>query len=368
MCYVPMNPAVPENQRHALRPVASVACLAFIITAALACSREEAPHPLLAEVSDSAGITIVDNRDPLWDSASRWMVDTEPLLQIGDDAGAPDYQFGRISAIARLSNGSIVVADQMTQQISVFDSAGTLIRKAGGKGKGPGEFTGLFRIVPMAADSFLAWDFAQHRGTIYRRDGSRARDLTPTIRGSRFNRPVFMRMLKDGSFAAVVQAAPPLESAGYAPRRGGYWIALAVFDSNAVLKDTIGEFAITKCPGIEQECQRGTFAPTGYAFAAHQRAYYGFSDVFDVAVFDLEGRMIRRIRRHVEPVPITDTFRDSIHAATVERADPGHRQELRRTLSNRPQDTIMPLFRSIGTDVDANLWVGIVDAPYQMSL
>jgi hypothetical protein len=297
---------------------------------------------------------------------ARWRIEEEPVLHIGSADGDPVYQFGRVAVATRLGNGTVLVVDEMTQAMSLFDSAGQYIRRIGGRGKGPGEYTALYRIVRLPADSFLAWDLEQNRGTVYSADGGRVRNLPSSTRGTRYSDPDVMTALPDGRFIAATSAGPPIETPGFTPRHGGYWRALAILDHNGALVDTIGEYSIAPCPGTAQECSRSLFAPQGYYAVTPARVYYGFNDAMDIAVFDLDGRMNTRIRRDVEPVTITDAVRDSVYEAMIERTDPRDRQRLRRSLETLPRDSVMPRFGPLRADAVGNLWVVNITEPYQM--
>jgi hypothetical protein len=56
-----------------------------------------------------------------------WTVSAQPTLEIGDDAD-PRKQFTRIGRVARLSDGSIVVANGESQELRLFSVRGEYLR------------------------------------------------------------------------------------------------------------------------------------------------------------------------------------------------------------------------------------------------
>lgn len=69
----------------------------------------------------------------------------DPELVIGS-ADTPETAFSDIQHIAVGDDGSLFVAERLTDEIKVFDAAGEPTAILGGRGGGPGEFTGLERL------------------------------------------------------------------------------------------------------------------------------------------------------------------------------------------------------------------------------
>lgn len=112
----------------------ALSTLAVVWSVALACSR--APR---------------EGNEP---SAPQWTVSAEPAVVIGRE-GDTHYEFSRVSGVAFLPDGSVVVADAGPQEIRVYDADGTYLRTFGGAGDGPGEF-GMLSAVKARGDSILA--------------------------------------------------------------------------------------------------------------------------------------------------------------------------------------------------------------------
>ena len=128
--------------------LASTAVLPFFATS---CSPDGRGTAWGGTVTDSAGIRIVRNpAEGLWGPDEGWIF-TE-VLRIGADVGDPDYEFGHVTSIQVDPEGLIYVFDRMASEIRVYDQAGAFLRSMGGRGEGPGEFSG------GAAGAFLTRD------------------------------------------------------------------------------------------------------------------------------------------------------------------------------------------------------------------
>ena len=87
-------------------------------------------------------------------------------LRIGSMSGDSDA-FGRISYTALRRNNGVLVADDQTHRISVFDETGRLVKQIGRQGKGPGEFDLPWLVAALAGDSIAVWDAGLARISIF---------------------------------------------------------------------------------------------------------------------------------------------------------------------------------------------------------
>ena len=112
---------------------------------------------------DSAAIQIVENRGNLWSAVAGWALSAQPVLRIGAQSGQAQYLFDRISGIAVLNNGSIVVGNAGGSTIRWFDPEGTFLFERGRRGEGPGEFQGMGPIRRGPGNTIVATDRINRR-------------------------------------------------------------------------------------------------------------------------------------------------------------------------------------------------------------
>jgi len=121
---------------------------------------------------DSAGIEIIENYGtPLWGEGEGWTF-TE-VLRIGVVEGAPEYEFGRITGIAVLSDRRVVVADAMAQELRFFSPDGAHELTMGRKGQGPGEFgSGFLQPYVGPGDTLIVRDRGNQQMHVIAPDGT----------------------------------------------------------------------------------------------------------------------------------------------------------------------------------------------------
>ncbi len=170
--------------------MATLSSLALALT--VGCRTDERTSVMI-EV-DSAGVRIVTS-DPLGSDAM-CALGVEPAFLVGADEDDDALWFTEVAGVARLSDGSVAVADRGTGQVRIFDSDARHSRTMGGRGEGPGEFRTLWGISVLADDTLWATDMSSSRHSIFSAEGS-------WIRAVRFN-PVYNQLQ---SWAAGVLAS-----------------------------------------------------------------------------------------------------------------------------------------------------------------
>lgn len=113
-------------------------------------------------------------RDAAPGSVPVWRLSSEPLLEIGVVEGDTNYELFQATSSIRLDDGRIVVANGR-RELRFYDASGRFVLRAGGRGRGPGEFSWLLRIYRYGADSILALDWAGNRVSVFDTQGKYAR-------------------------------------------------------------------------------------------------------------------------------------------------------------------------------------------------
>lgn len=103
------------------------------------CAAGDARTGFTVEVRDSAGVQIVENRGAEVPD-SMVLRDATEELRIGTLEGPPELQLHQVTGLAVDSRGNILVGDNGSGTVKVFDADGRFLRALGGRGSGPGEF------------------------------------------------------------------------------------------------------------------------------------------------------------------------------------------------------------------------------------
>lgn len=108
---------------------------------------------------------------------AQWRVDPRPILDITGTDSAGNVLIGVPAGAARLSDGTIAVADRPAGQLRFFSPIGNLLRTAGHTGRGPGEFVAISWLGQCGADSLHVWDLAQRRLSVIAGSGQVVRQI-----------------------------------------------------------------------------------------------------------------------------------------------------------------------------------------------
>ncbi len=151
--------------------------LAIAIVAVLACG-DGAPADRTATMfTDSAGIQIAAS-DP-WTAEAHCAIGDQPILSIGSREGDEAHLLYQVRGAARLSDGSVAVVDGSSREIRVFSETGAHLVSMGGRGEGPGEFSGPWLLWVLPGDTLWVGDYLPWRFNIFSADGVFTRSVAP---------------------------------------------------------------------------------------------------------------------------------------------------------------------------------------------
>lgn len=147
---------------------------ALLTLLATACDERAAPAPTI-EI-DSAGVRIV-TIDP-FASDALCSLSEEPTFYVGDSEDSDEQWFTRVLGVARLSDGSVAVADDYSMEVRIFDPSGAHVRSMGREGEGPGEFKRLWQMWRLQGDTLWVGDYRPWRYQVYASTGEWVRTVT----------------------------------------------------------------------------------------------------------------------------------------------------------------------------------------------
>lgn len=340
-----------------------VPLLPVLILLSSGCGRE-ARSPDLVLVRDSAGVEIVENGGAAWKPGAGWRLSPEPSREIGEAEGADEYRFVRITGALRRSDGAIVVADAGVHELRFYDARGSFVRRAGGKGQGPGEFEQMgsaFQL--MRGDSLVAYDVQLRRFSFFSSEGEFLRASTFDWSPTGFPRPV--GVLDDGSLLVSINGVIAQGATKEGLVRHPATYLRATFDGEVL--DTVATV-----PGSEQyvAASAGGLAVTPPLFGRYpvqalrgDRIAVASNDAYEVSVYSAAGALERVIRRAREPRPITDADWDGLMRRNLEGMDSEWRGDVQATYRKMTRPPAMPFFSSALFDDAGNLWLESFRAP-----
>lgn len=339
-------------------PRGVVLALALAPLAAGACGEEE-PDPVV--VRDSAGVEVVESRDPAWEPGGGWRVAPTPLLSIGaddGDEGGEGQRLFRVGDALRLPDGRFLVEDGGSSEVRVFGPDGALLHAIGGEGEGPGEL-GRLAGVAVSGDSLFALDSGRGRISLFDLSGAFRLSFRLDPTGDPV-RPLRMYGLlgrfSDGSFLL----APRFYPGDMRDRPTLYWDSVPhlVYGPRGAVRDTIGPFGGLEIFATREFSTTPPFAHHAVAALREDRFVVGRSFAWRLEVYGPTGRLLRVVRRTEAPPPVTS---DAARRVLEERLQRIEDEEARRRARDGYEalelPERMPAYAGLAIDRQGGLWV-----------
>lgn len=260
-------------------------------------------------VGDSVGIEVVETGPGWRNRTPRWSLDSLPAVVIAPESPRGEYLLERVGDVQRLDDGRWAVENRGSREIYFFDPAGRFLDRSGGEGHGPDEFHRSTEGLDVCDEGhILVWV----RGTAVtlRPDGlvSDRRDLPNDAWLGQGTYSVPAGANEDCSRILVNRWyggwAPQDEPGPVVVKTQLLWV-----DLDAERVDTIAV----------RTGSQGLRMPDGHvadvlAFALRSSwavrgdmAYWGLGDRPEYTVLNPAGDVVRIVRWHAAPEPVTDS-------------------------------------------------------------
>lgn len=327
--------------------------VALLALALVACGGEKEAGSGVV-VRDSAGVTIVESRTPLWAPGTGWEVAPEAFVSIGT-TGAPDTELHHVVGATRASDGRIIVANAGTSTIRFYDPQGRYIRDVGGEGEGPGEFARMAWLHRFSEDSLIVSDAGLRRLSIFDVEGrfSRSFRLDHAVAFPEFP-------LADGRLAASTRDLVPRSQLQTGVNRDSTTVLM--FSMEGIAGDTVGRFPTAETylwvEGTNVMVVPYPLARTVVLTSFGDGFYFGSSDAYEIRAYAADGSVERIIRRAEVLRPATRADIEAFQAEALANArSQDDRRQLERAFGAMSFRETLPAFLDIVVDADGYLWV-----------
>ena len=358
------GPRPTLSRRRAACPPLVFVLAASVATNASACASGDADS-VLVEARDSAGVRI---------STYDVEAGTVPVhaaleahdLQIGVRDGEPERSFTSIVGLARLPDGSIVVADAGASALRLFDADGAYRETWGGRGDGPGELAALTSLAGTASDTVLAWDAQSRRLTAFA--PGRGMLGTTTLSDERAGRPIRVLRLDDGSLVTWSRVVTGTFGVMNEPTMDLDSIRIEHLNAAGAPLDTIGVVAdrewvreITGSGGtvLAMYASERPLGAAAHVATDGTRVILGRSSAWEITWRRADGAIETAVRVEGVQQPATA----EILAAHLQKRlselpdDPETVRRMRALYDDFPPVERLPAFERLLVDPDGNAWV-----------
>lgn len=314
---------------------------------------------------DSAAIRIVESAAPVWGEGQGWQVASMPEVVIGasssPDEGRDEIPLYRVQGARFLPEGGIVVANAGTSEVLVFDAAGTLAGRFGGRGEGPGEVRNIVGLHVCSGDSIAVHSrLTLH---LFDRDGTFARRAEYRWGGQ----PAPVQGVSTNCRRALVQQRSRMPPVG---RQGVIEDAFAWVDAFSEAIDTVATAGLLEAwTRTFDGGARPWVIPWGTSGRTHatrnDRFVVGNGRIPELRRYDPSGGLqsIVRWARQPQPVSARDRRRYSERRMEFLAWAPAGEPETRLlfpALDEYPEDpTHKPLFDRLLLDNRGGIWARV---------
>ncbi len=320
------------------------------------------PEPPI--VSDSAGITIVENFEPQWRRGQAWQLSEDPVVNLGDTVGDPNYIFSQITGATRLADGTIVVANNGTKELRFYDGNGSAKATVGGAA-GRIEFTAIEWLGRFDANSVVAYD-GPVRLSVFDGMGNLGHETSLVL--SFQAPPGAVRGVFSDSSLMVIRGVShwvrSMRAEGNTPQgllRGPTSVFRYSHESGQLVNG-LGTYA-----GSEQIFRTGRtrivhvnarpFGRDASIAVSGNNLYVGTQDEFEIRKIANNDSLVTLIRVARDNPPVTQDHLDRYKNARLANVHARERADREAELDALPYPETMPAYGSIIVDTEGNLWV-----------
>jgi hypothetical protein len=288
-------------------------------------------------------------------------LEASPIVVLGGAEERGGVVFARVTDSARQAGGAIVVADEGSFQLNIFDSSGGRRRTVGRRGGGPGEFQTISSIFTGAGDSIWTWDMRLHRLTVFTSQGDYARSLVlaPTQPGYQ-PRPV--AILGNRILLAQVRSYSPSEGEQGVKRDSA---TLALLQPDGTVEREFGHVPASE---VFVRSDGGSVSVSDLPFGADAIFGGGAATWFAadsrspaLQLRDPTGRVVRTLGTGFQTPVVTP---QQIKAAREQRTrhldDPrlhAMRQNVEQMFRSLPRDLRLPAMNGAVLGDDGSVWI-----------
>lgn len=321
--------------------------------------------PTRTVVRDSAGVEIVENSGG---AAEIWQIVEPHRLEIGVTEGDAAYQFSGIRSARRLSDGTLVIADNGSREVRFYDSDGNHLRSVGGQGSGPGEYETFGLVEKLRGDSLLAVDSRLGRATVLEPGGTYVRDWSLSIIEDFGSRPMVVAIIPDGRAIVRRSVSGDEVSDGYRRDRFEHGLGMTSPGSATPIGGEFGgsEYLLNRVTNqgtmVGMTLAMLPFSRSTLVVGGADKIYVGMNDTYEIHAYDLNGNVTRIIRRSDIPAePVDDGVMewyigDRIRQAT-ERGGDVDTERIRTAIEELPRVSTLPAYSELLLDSGGHLWV-----------
>jgi hypothetical protein len=291
---------------------------------------------------------------PLSDLYKTGKVRFEKEFVLDDNAMPADSYFENPSTLTCDPNGNIYVADSGALNIKKFDMQGNFLKTIGREGQGPGEFGGLYYST-YAKDRLVVWDSGNRRLCAFAPDGKFVTSTNISYESGSVRK---LRGLPTGEVLVEMEKNFRNEPDKAQECRIDLYsedlkFVRNIYERRLWRKKYIRtkEYGVTTLYFPYSADVRWDVAPDG-------RIIIGFSDSYELEIFDRSGKKISTISHTYEPVNVTEKDKKDFFDRIAFYREGERLKEVPEYITKYTEfPKKRPVYENILVDAEGNIWV-----------
>jgi len=273
-------------------------------------------------IEEKDGVIIVENpKEPMYGSEILSLKEELAIRGINENQ---ELIFAEVSSIAVDSDEEIFICDSKESNIKKFNQNGELLNIIGKRGQGPGEFGDLGRICISNENELVVEDIQRRCLLFFSNEGK------------------YLESLQTGAMlllGTTIDSKGNIISHTLKLSRSTQEYELIKFDA-----DLNPLFKIGTMPYPNLSTFNPFVSTYSYAVAKNDNIIYGYSNKYELQVFDPKGKIIEKIYKEYDPVQVSELEKE----AEIKKAPSYTRFDFPETHS---------AFRSIKLDDEGRIYV-----------
>lgn len=278
----------------------------------------------------------------------------EQEFVLDDDSMPEDIFFESPSTISCDSEGNIYVVDSGAKNIKKFDKQGKFLKTIGREGQGPGEFDSLYYST-FAKDRLIVWDSGNRRLCSFTSDGDYVSSVNISYDAGSVR---MLRGFPTGEIAVEMEKNYRNEPDRPQECRIDLYTSDLKFIRTIYKRDLwrkkyirTKEFGTSTLYFPYSADVRWEVFPDG-------RLIIGYSEDYELDIFDRSGRKISSISHRDDPVPVSEKDKkDYFDSLEFYRAGERLKEVPEYITKYTEFPKHMPVYKNILVDSEGNIWV-----------
>lgn len=328
----------------------------------VACSERTESEQSSIGIRDSSGVKIAYSIPS--SSIAQCRLSPKPTLEIGKENANEAYLFARISAVASLSDGRIVVLDRGNFEVRVFNEVGEWLYSFGAKGEGPGEFESPQGLWTGEGDIIYIGNYIPWRLEVFSPEGIFVRTISfDKIR----TLPVLRTVMFDGTSVMAELDISILSKLDFSPT----FYDLVYSDSNGVSSDTVATIPGPTYGTFDHHqpiVMNPVFEPSSSMDGTRNNFIVGWGGKAEYSVYNLSElsrpKMVVRWKSLSDRLVSTSALKLHYQQNQINQAGNIDQRTINQlTHPDRPVEKYFPAFKEAKMGRDFKVWISRYKRP-----